>query len=174
MLFNITYIKIALILYDTIKKDNIMTIAFTFILIGLAAVVFPLRRNRFYLLNAALVIGLSYIAEHYWFRISAANLLSVKTIMLFVVFHVICINFTTFIAYGVDKRAAVNHQWRIPENDLHMLEFLGGWIGAFIAQRFFHHKTSKKSFQNIYFLMIVMEIAVLWFLYNYLGLSRFF
>lgn len=151
-----------------------MPIAFMFILLGLAVMVYPLRRNRFYLLNAAMVIGLSYIAEQYWFRITPNNLLSYRTFLLFAVFHLVCINFTTFIAYGVDKRAAVTHQWRIPENDLHMLEFLGGWIGAFIGQKFFHHKTAKKSFQRMYFLMIFLELAVMWFLYNYLGLSRFF
>lgn len=151
-----------------------MTVAFTFILIGLGVIVFPLRRNRFYLLNAALVVGLSYITEQYWFKISPTNIISSKTLLLFIVYHLICINFTTFIAYGVDKRAAVNHQWRIPENDLHMLEFLGGWIGAFIGQKFFRHKTAKRSFQNMYYLMIIMEIAVIWFLNNYLGLSRLF
>ena len=93
--------------------------------------------------------------------------------MLFLVFHLICINLTTFIAYGVDKHAAINNQWRIPENDLHVLEFLGGWIGAFIGQRFFNHKTSKKSFQAMYLLMIILEFLFVWFLWYYLGINRF-
>ena len=131
-----------------------------------------LRYNKFYLLNAAMIIGAAYYFENNYFRIN--NILSYKTLLLFAIFWLGGINLSTFIAYGADKRAAKKKAWRIPEKDLHTLEFLGGWIGAFIAQRFFHHKTSKKSFQNIYFLMIVMEIAVLWFLYNYLGLSRFF
>lgn len=151
-----------------------MSIAFMFILLGLAVVIYPLRRNRFYLLNAAMVIGLSYVVEQYYFRINFNNLLSYRTVLLFIVFHLVCINFTTFIAYGADKRAAINHQWRVPENDLHALEFLGGWIGAFIGQKIFHHKTAKKSFQRVYFLMIIMELIVIWFLYNYLGLNRFF
>jgi len=151
-----------------------MTIAFTFILIGLAALIPPLRRNRFYLLNAALVIALAYFAEQHWFHINPASLLSGKTLLLFLFFHLLSINFVTFVAYGVDKHAAIKHRWRIPENDLHTLEFLGGWLGAFIGQRFFHHKTVKKSFQRTYILMIVLEFAFVWFIIKYLGLNRFF
>lgn len=150
-----------------------MTIAFTFILIGLAAVIYPLRYNRFYLLNAAFVIGLAYFSENYVFKINPHNLFSAKTLLLFLVFHLVCINITTFIAYGVDKHAAVRKQWRIPENDLHTLEFLGGWIGAFIGQKFFHHKTAKKSFQRMYLLMILLEFSAIWFLIHYLGIDRF-
>ena len=145
-----------------------MTIVFTLLLLGLAALIYPLRRNRFYLLNAALVIGSAYYAENHLFRIE--NIFSYKIILLFLVFHLVCINLTTFIAYGVDKRAAVKHAWRVPENDLHMLEFLGGWIGAWLGQKFFRHKTAKKSFQNMYRLMIVLEFAAVWLILKLLGL----
>ncbi|MBR2921756.1 MAG: DUF1294 domain-containing protein [Alphaproteobacteria bacterium] len=70
-------------------------------------------------------------------------------------------------AYGVDKKAAINKAWRIPEKDLHMLEFLGGWIGAYIGQKFFRHKTAKKSFQATYKLMIILEFAVIFGLLKY-------
>jgi uncharacterized membrane protein YsdA (DUF1294 family) len=149
-----------------------MSIVFTFILLGLAALIPFLRKNKFYLINAALVIGLAYFAEQNYFKISLQNILSIKTILLFILFHLVCINFTTFIAYGVDKRAAVKHQWRIPEKDLHTLEFLGGWIGAFIGQRFFHHKTSKKQFQYTYVLMIILEFAAIWILIKFLGINK--
>ncbi len=145
-----------------------MTLAFTFILLGLAALIPPLRYNRFYLLNAALVIGAAYVTEHHFFRIQ--NLFSYKTGLLFLVFHLICINITTFVAYGTDKRAAIKKAWLVPEKDLHLLEFLGGWIGAWAAQKFFHHKTAKKSFQNIYKLMIVLEFAAVWVILKYLGI----
>lgn len=145
-----------------------MTIAFTAILLGLAALIQPLRSNRFYLLNAALVIGAAYFTETHYFRIQ--NIFSYKILLLFAVFHLICINLTTFIAYGVDKRAARRGAWRVPEKDLHLLEFLGGWIGAWIGQKFFHHKTAKKSFQNVYKLMIVLEFAAIYGLLKFLNL----
>lgn len=144
-----------------------MVITFSAILLGLAAVIFPLRQNKFFLLSSALVIGTAYFVEHNYFRTS---ILSYKTILLFCVFHLIAINISTFIAYGVDKRAAQRGQWRVSERDLHMLEFLGGWVGAFIGQRFFHHKTNKKSYQATYKFMIVMEFAAIWAILKYLHL----
>lgn len=144
-----------------------MTLAFTFILLGMAAVIFPLRNNKFYLLNAAMVIGTAYFFENNVFRIN--NVFDYRTLLLFAVFWIVCINITTFIAYGVDKRAAKKKLWRIPEKDLHLLEFLGGWIGAWFGQQFFRHKTAKKSYRNIYFLMIVLEIVAIWMLIKFFG-----
>lgn len=144
-----------------------MVITFTAILFGLAAVIFPLRQNKFFLLSSALVIGAAYFIEHNYFRTS---IFSHKTILLFLVFHLVAINFSTFIAYGADKRAAQRGQWRVSERDLHMLEFLGGWLGAFLGQRFFHHKTTKKSYQATYKFMIIMEFAAIWVILKYLHL----
>ena len=109
-----------------------MVITFTTILLGLAAFIYPLRRNKFYLLNSAAIIGIAFYLESYHFRTSV---FSFKTILLFVVFQLISINITTFFAYWFDKRAAQKGAWRVPERDLHILEFLGGWIGAWIAVR---------------------------------------
>ncbi len=144
-----------------------MVITFTAILLGLAALIYPLRHNKFYLLSSAMVIGSAYFIETHYFRTS---IFSSKTILLFVVFHLIAINISTFVAYGVDKKAAQKGGWRISEKDLHMLEFLGGWSGAWLGQRLFHHKTSKKSYMATYRLMIAMEFAAIYFILKFLGL----
>lgn len=144
-----------------------MVITFTAILLGLAALVYPLRRNRFFLLSSAMIIGSAYFIETHYFR---TRIFSAKTMLLFVVFQLIFINFSTFIAYWVDKRAAVRGDWRVPERDLHMLEFLGGWLGAYAAQRVFRHKTAKKSYQMTYKLMIVMEFAAVYLILKFLHL----
>ena len=144
-----------------------MVITFTAILLGLAALVYPLRRNRFFLLSSAMIIGSAYFIETHYFRTS---IFSAKTMLLFVVFQLIFINFSTFIAYWVDKRAAVRGDWRVSERDLHMLEFLGGWLGAYAAQRLFRHKTAKKSYQMTYKLMIVMEFAAVYLILKFLHL----
>ena len=144
-----------------------LTGAFLLILLGLAAIVPPLRYNKFYLLNIGIVVIASYLFENNIFRIQ--NIVSYKTLLLFLLFHLLSINLSTFIAYGVDKRAAQTKAWRIPEKDLHTLEFLGGWIGAFLGQRFFKHKTAKKSFQFTYKLMIVMEFIAVYGLLKYFG-----
>ncbi|MCB9872536.1 MAG: cold shock and DUF1294 domain-containing protein [Planctomycetaceae bacterium] len=48
--------------------------------------------------------------------------------------------------YASDKRRAREGAWRVKETTLHLAEILGGWPGAFLAQRIFRHKTAKRSF----------------------------
>ena len=52
----------------------------------------------------------------------------------------------TFIAYALDKSAAQSGQWRTKEDTLHFLAMLGGWPGAYLAQKYLRHKSKKKSF----------------------------
>lgn len=144
-----------------------LTGAFLVILLGMATIIPPLRYNKFYILNVALVIGGAYFFENNIYTIQ--NILTYKTVLLFIIFHVVSINITTFIAYGVDKNAAIKKSWRVPEKDLHTLEFLGGWIGAFIGQKIFRHKTAKKSYQTTYKLMIVLEFILIFVLLKYFG-----
>lgn len=144
-----------------------LTVAFLAILLSLTAIIPPLRYNKFYILNLALVVSGAYFFESNFFKVQ--NIFTYKTILLFLIFHLISINLTTFIAYGIDKKAAIKKSWRVPEKDLHSLEFLGGWIGAFIGQKFFRHKTAKKSFQATYKLMIILEFAAIYILLKYFG-----
>ena len=64
-----------------------------------------------------------------------------------------------FVAYAVDKRAARRGAWRTPEATLHALELLCGWPGAWLAQRWLHHKNIKISFRIVFFLMVVVNVA---------------
>ncbi|MBR1756771.1 MAG: DUF1294 domain-containing protein [Alphaproteobacteria bacterium] len=112
----------------------------------------------------------AYITESYYFRVVA---FSHKAFLVFAVYHLACINIVTFAAYGADKRAAVRGAWRVPEANLHTLEFLGGWIGAFIAQKFFRHKTKKKSYRIMFWLMLVLQLAAVYFILHYLKLIHF-
>lgn len=144
-----------------------MVLTFTAILIGLLALVRPLQKNNFYILHSAIVILTAYYVQTHYFTVTP---FAPKTFMLFLVFHLVSINITTMLAYYVDKRAAIRHAWRVPENTLHTLEFLGGWLGALIAQKLFRHKTVKKSFRAIFWLMIVMEFSAVWIILKYLKL----
>lgn len=144
-----------------------MVITFTTILIGLLVLIRPLQKNSFYIMHAGFVILAAYYIENTYFK---ASLFSTKTMLLFLVFHAISINITTFIAYFVDKRAAMRHSWRVSENTLHVMEFLGGWPGAYLAQKIFHHKTNKKNFQNIFLLMIFLEFLAILIILKYVGL----
>ncbi|MGE8212517.1 MAG: DUF1294 domain-containing protein [Stenotrophomonas sp.] len=63
--------------------------------------------------------------------------------------------------YLHDKGAAARNQRRTPENTLHLIALLGGWPGALIGQGLFRHKTSKRSFQAIFWLTVVLNLAAL-------------
>ncbi len=63
-------------------------------------------------------------------------------------------NLFAFLGYWIDKRRAVAGRWRISEGTLHLQELLGGWPGAFIAQRLFRHKTSKPGYQAVFWLIV--------------------
>ena len=70
------------------------------------------------------------------------------------------VSIITFIAYGIDKRAAVKNHRRIPEIRLHTLEALGGWPGAFVAQHLFRHKNRKLSYQIVFWAIVLTHLAV--------------
>ncbi|MEK7951428.1 DUF1294 domain-containing protein [Luteolibacter soli] len=65
-----------------------------------------------------------------------------------------------WICYRSDKRRAESRQWRIKEARLHLIELLGGWPGAFLAQRRFRHKTRKVSFQFIFISIVILHQLV--------------
>jgi uncharacterized membrane protein YsdA (DUF1294 family) len=66
-----------------------------------------------------------------------------------------------FVVYGADKAAAKQGKRRTPEATLHLLALMGGWPGAFVAQRTFHHKTRKQPFQTIFWGTVIVNCAAL-------------
>ncbi len=63
-----------------------------------------------------------------------------------------------FVAYAVDKRAARDGGWRVPEASLLALGVVGGWPGAVIAQQVLRHKTLKVSFQVMFWVSVVVNV----------------
>jgi uncharacterized membrane protein YsdA (DUF1294 family)/cold shock CspA family protein len=77
----------------------------------------------------------------------------------------------SLITYGIysdDKSRAQKGQWRIPENNLHLCELTGGWMGAFVAQRKLRHKSSKVSYQVVFWIIAIAHIAF-WVDWLFLG-----
>lgn len=142
------------------------------ILLLLPAIIAPLRRNNFYLIHASLTALAAYFIENRYFpQADIADFIAGwKSVMLiFIVLHLTFINLTTFIAYGVDKRAAQRGAWRIPEMQLHSLEFLGGWGGALLGQVFFHHKNKKRSFQAFFWALLFLELGLIFGILKYMN-----
>jgi uncharacterized membrane protein YsdA (DUF1294 family) len=65
-----------------------------------------------------------------------------------------------FAAYAADKEQAGAAGQRIPERALHVLEVMGGWPGALVAQRQFRHKTRKIRFQVIFWFIVAAHLGV--------------
>lgn len=61
----------------------------------------------------------------------------------------------SFVQYWSDKAKATRGAWRTPETTLHLVELLGGWPGALVAQQCFRHKTRKGSYQSVFWLIII-------------------
>jgi uncharacterized membrane protein YsdA (DUF1294 family) len=60
----------------------------------------------------------------------------------------------TLVIYWEDKRRARAGGWRVPENTMHLLELIGGWPAAYLAQGLFRHKRGKFSYQLTFWLIV--------------------
>jgi uncharacterized membrane protein YsdA (DUF1294 family) len=70
------------------------------------------------------------------------------------------LSLATFLLYARDKAAARRQARRTPEKTLHLLALLGGWPGAWCAQRWLRHKSSKPSFRRVFWLTLLINLAV--------------
>jgi uncharacterized membrane protein YsdA (DUF1294 family) len=127
----------------------------TVLLLGLTALIPPLR-SGFYILHLMLVsIGL-YLAH----RLDPAPLPPHTLISMGVILHLTCINIVTFLMYWMDKNAAKNGAWRVPEKRLKAFAFIGGTPAAYAAMKLFRHKVKKKPFQFHFWLMVALQVIV--------------
>ena len=67
----------------------------------------------------------------------------------------------TFLLYAIDKAAARRQRRRVRESTLHLLALLGGWPGAWLAQRALRHKSSKRSFRWRFWLTVLANCSLL-------------
>jgi uncharacterized membrane protein YsdA (DUF1294 family) len=72
----------------------------------------------------------------------------------------------SIIVYALDKSAARHGRWRTSEMTLHLLALIGGWPGALVAQRLFHHKSRKRSFQAVFLFTVVLNCTLLLWLWS--------
>lgn len=68
------------------------------------------------------------------------------------------ISVITFIVYAIDKSSAQNGRWRTKESTLHALSLLGGWPGAYFAQKKLRHKSSKEAFKRVYWITVFLNV----------------
>lgn len=75
----------------------------------------------------------------------------------------------TFLVYARDKAAARRQARRTPEKTLHLLALLGGWPGAWYAQRRLRHKSIKPSFRRVFWLTLIINLATVGYLFSPYG-----
>jgi uncharacterized membrane protein YsdA (DUF1294 family) len=83
-----------------------------------------------------------------------------KTYIIAYLLLVVATSLMAFALFGFDKRQARLGRRRVPEKSLHWFAFVGGWPGALAGQRFFRHKTQKLSFRIVFWLVVVLHLAV--------------
>lgn len=67
----------------------------------------------------------------------------------------------TYAIYLQDKAAAQSARWRTRETTLHFWSLMGGWPGAWLAQKFVRHKSRKPSFQIVFRITVAINCAAL-------------
>ena len=145
-----------------------MILTFSTILFALFFCFKSLQKNIFFVLYAATMIFSAYWCENNlgWHFHPFGK----ACFMLFILFHFPFVNIFTFLAYGRDKHLTKKGEWRIPEAHLHILELLGGTIGAFAGQKIFHHKNKKKSYMATFFATVVIQLGIVFFILRYFNI----
>jgi len=131
-------------------------------------VVFEARESEKGLVAANIVPGKKRTSPYYLYGISAFIVTIIATVFLwsFAHLHIIfayllSINLSTFLFYGYDKMIAGSSILRVPEWILHSLSIAGGSPTGLIAQKLFRHKTIKRSFQFIYWTIVIIQVAII-------------
>ena len=82
-------------------------------------------------------------------------------------YYLIVINIVTFLVYGIDKWKAKQGSWRISEATLLILAVIGGSIGALLGMKVWRHKTMHKKFKYGLPLILLVQIALIYFICNF-------
>jgi len=75
------------------------------------------------------------------------------------------INIVTYGLYYYDKQQARSSGWRISEKTLMMGSLLGGWPAALYAIEDIRHKSSKRSFQIMHWIVIATNLVGMSYLF---------
>ncbi|NLL52832.1 MAG: DUF1294 domain-containing protein [Peptococcaceae bacterium] len=90
-------------------------------------------------------------------------------IILFYVYF-IGINIYALLSIGRDKFKAKKHKRRTPEKHFLFLGLIGGALGVFIGMQIFRHKTKHAKFKYGVPVLIIYNIALIYYIYYFLDL----
>lgn len=70
----------------------------------------------------------------------------------------------TLLLFSFDKSQAMINRWRIPEWVLLFFTFFFGTLGAILGMILYRHKVQKKSFIIKFFIIVIIQILILYIL----------
>ena len=91
---------------------------------------------------------------------------------LYITAFLLSVNVIAFFMYGIDKWKAQKDKWRTSEATLLWLAVIGGSIGAWLGMKVWHHKTMHKKFRYGLPLIIIVQIALIIFAYEYIMINQ--
>lgn len=87
-------------------------------------------------------------------------------VVILIIAYAIIINLIGFFLMGIDKRKAIKRAFRVPEATLFLIAILGGSIGSILGMYTFHHKTRHWYFVYGMPLILILQLALIVFIYN--------
>ena len=81
------------------------------------------------------------------------------------------LNALAFIFIGIDKWLAIKQKRRISEQTLLTFVLLGGTIGSGLAMLAFRHKTAKMSYLWRFWIIVMLQILIVYALFHFKILS---
>ena len=78
--------------------------------------------------------------------------------------YLLSLNLIGFVIMGIDKWRARKQAFRVPEATLFLIALIGGSIGSILGMYAFRHKTRHLSFVIGMPLILILQLAVLFFL----------
>ncbi|SHF84831.1 Uncharacterized membrane protein YsdA, DUF1294 family [Flavobacterium fluvii] len=81
--------------------------------------------------------------------------------------YFLILNGITFMLMAYDKHLAKTQKQRISERTLLGCVFLGGTVGSVLGMLAFRHKTAKKSYLLKFWLIVIVQLLIIWFYFNH-------
>lgn len=129
------------------EKENMMSRVIIYCLLVLQIIIYLITKG--YYTDSITFDLYSFLARHKAF-----------------VLYLLIINIIAFSAFAIDKYNAVKKKFRIKISILLGLAFAGGSAGSLIAMYLLRHKTQKKYFSVGVPLIIITQIAVVFYIIN--------
>lgn len=80
--------------------------------------------------------------------------------------YIIIVNLLGFALMGIDKYKAIKRGFRIPEATLFTVAIIGGSIGSIIGMYYFRHKTRHWYFVYGMPAILILQIALIFYVIN--------